>query len=322
MLLAFSSSGDRGIRLFLLNHTPDELVVVNAQNGSVEKRQAIADGLRKLVFSSDGNYAYISNAVDVTNKVTVLDANTFLKSEVIEVDGIPQDLAIFPDNRRLAVVNGAKTDFQASGFDVIDLKEKSPSNPRRKMVLFRARDMRLVDRIAVDKLTGLVFAIDTKSSNISVFDVDERKLVKQIDLGASPISMLFPEASPYFFVSSIRRESVFVIDRATLEIVKRIRVGRCRQIASDREGKMLYVPLAESKQIAVADVNKGFVVKYIGIPYRCEVIEMSPFDDQLFLVDTSLEGTLFAVDLKTDKIVWERNLTGEFRDIEVRPFGG
>ena len=38
-MLEATSASDRGVRLFLLNHAPDELVVVNADNGQVEEEQ-------------------------------------------------------------------------------------------------------------------------------------------------------------------------------------------------------------------------------------------------------------------------------------------
>ncbi|MEP0813540.1 MAG: YncE family protein [bacterium] len=329
-ILGATGARDRGVRLFLLNHTPDELVVVNAENGAIEKRQAIADGLRKLVFSSDGKYAYISNAVDVTNKVTVLDAHSFLKTEVIPVDGIPQDLAIFPNNRYLAVVNGARTDFMASGFDVIDLKEKSPSSPQRRMVLYRARDRKLVNSIRVSEDGKWVYVIDSKDSKVFRYDFEKRELKDSVEIDGAPIEMHFPKKGPYFFVSTIRRESVFVVDKDSFKIVKRIKVGRCRQMASNEDGSILYIPLTETKDLAIVDVNAGRAVKFPDLPFKSEVIEMGPFYDKLYLVDTSVEGNLICVDVKSlmeenrkrVKVLWRRSLTGEFRDIDVRPLGG
>lgn len=328
-ILAAQAARDRGIRLFLLNHAPDELVVVNGDTGQVERRQAVADGLRQLIFSTDGENAYISNAVDVKNKVTVMDAHSFLITERIEVDGIPQDLAIFTDNQRLIVVNGARTDFMANGFDVYDLTQQADKG--RKPVLYRAREMKLVDEVAYDPNTGMIFAIDSKDSKVWVYDFSQKKLVHQIELNTAPIDMHFPEGGDYFFVSTIRREMVFVIDRYTYEIVKRIKVGRCRQIASDKDGKMLYVPVSDStgKRLVVVDVEEGRALGFVDIPRRCEIIEMSPYYDRVYIVDTSGEGWLICIDVnsidlkeKTATIVYEEMLNGEFRDIDIRPIGG
>ncbi|MCD6119244.1 hypothetical protein J7K50_05340 [bacterium] len=327
-MLEATSSTDRGVRLFLLNHAPDELVVVNADNGQIEKRQAIADGLRQLVFSTDGKLAYISNAVDVTNKITVLDAHSFLIKERIEVDGIPQDLAIFPDNSRLIVVNGAKTDFMANGFDVYNLNQPAGSNKKSRAILYRAREMKLVEEVKIDNRTGLIYAIDSKNSKIWVYDFSRRELVDRIELNTAPIDMYFPPKGDYFFVSTIRREMIFVISRYSRKIVKRINVGRCRQITSNEDGSILYVPLLEVKQLALIDVNEGLKIGTVNIPRRCEVIEMGPFYERLYLIDTSGDGWLMALDISsmdlknnTIKVLYEEKLFGNFRDIDVRPLG-
>jgi len=257
----------------------------------------------------------------------VLDANSLLVTERIEVDGIPQDMAILEDNTRLVVVNGARTDFMANGFDVYDLTQDL--GKARKPILYRAREMKLVDNIQYDPVAGYIYAIDSKDSRLWVYSFAERKLVDQIELNVAPVDMYFPPEGPYFFVSTIRQEMINVIDRNTHEIVKRIKVGRCRQITSDRAGSILYVPVSEKKQLAVVDVNKGVMLGFVDLPLRCEVIEISPYYDRLFLVDSSGEGWLLALDLNsidlenhTVKIIYEEMLKGEFRDIDVRPIGG
>lgn len=313
---------DKGIRLFLLNHTPDELIVVNAASGEIEKRMAVADGLQKLVFSTDGKYAYISNAVDVTNKITAIDAHRFLKTEIIEVDGIPQDLAIASDNRRLVVVSGARTDFMASGFDVLDLHEQSPSGKGRKARLYRARDLKLAGRIEIDRQTELLYAIDSKDSKVFVYDINVGALVNSIEINGAPIDMCFPKEGRHFFVSTIRRGMIFVIDRFTNEIVKTIRVGRSRQMAASRDGSVLYVPLAEARQIAVVDVAAGRVAKTIPIPHPAEIIEISPFDDTLYVVDSTGSGWLTAIDIESEEVIYDIEIGGVFRDIGIRPLGG
>ncbi len=321
-ITAAVSVKDTGVRLFLLNHAPDELLVVNAATGEIEKKMAIADGLQKLVFSPDGKYAFISNAVDVTNKVTVIDAHRFLKTEVIEVDGIPQDLAVASDNRRLVVVNGAKTDFMASGFDVLDLMEKSPTGAGKKARIFRARDLKLTGRIEIDRQTGLLYAIDSKDSKLFVYDLANNSLVNTIEINGAPIDMYFPPEGRNFFVSTIRRGMIFVIDRYTNEIMKTVRVGRSRQMASTRDGGILYVPLSETRQLAVMDVAAGRVTKTIPIPHPAEVIEISPFDDTIFIVDSSGSGWLTAIDIETEEVIYDVSLGGMFRDIGIRPIGG
>src|SRR5687768_2006720 len=103
------------MRVWLLNHQPDQALIVNPFNGQVEQKFLVADGLRELAFSRDYSRAYIASVVDVANRIKVLNTRSYLQEDNIDVDGIPQGIGVFPDDKKLAVILGSKTDFQAGG---------------------------------------------------------------------------------------------------------------------------------------------------------------------------------------------------------------
>src|SRR4030042_150727 len=70
---------------------------------------------REIVFNHRKDTAFVANVVDVNNRVTLIDTRSYLKTEQIIVDGVPQGLAVFPGDQYLAVITGSKTDFMAGG---------------------------------------------------------------------------------------------------------------------------------------------------------------------------------------------------------------
>ena len=311
---------DRGIRLWMLNHGPDQLVVVNPDTGEVEKELLVADGLQQVVFNHSKDTAFVANVVDISNRVTLIDTRSYLKSEQITVDGVPQGLAVFPDDERLAVISGSKTDFMAGGFDVLDLTQQSAADPQRKRAVYRERDLSLTAFIAVDGSGENVYCLDAKASYIFIFNMDERKLVRTVDIGAAPMVLLYPEWGDYFFVSSIKNKAITVVRKAQdpqdVEIAGKVEYGRFRHMALSRDGRLLYAPVYELKEIAVIDVEALEVVNIFKMDEGCSLIAVSPMGDDVYAVGFTT-GKVYVMDDGSG--VLKRTITthGEFRDIKV-----
>jgi len=257
---------DNGVRIWLLNHAPDQTVIINPFKGVVEKKFQVADGLRGLTFSRDGTKAYFYNVVDVSNRLTVKDTRTYLTEEVIEVDGVPQGIGVFPDNRKLAVILGSKTDFMAGGFDVIDLLEQSAANPARKKRLYRERELRLTHKIAVSDDGDKIYCVDAKSDRISVFSFKEKQLIDEIDLHGAPEEMLYPRFGSYYYVSVLQHRAIYQISKST-DVVEAVYVyafrdpkekidsGKLRHMAISSDARYLVGTNYEAKTVAIWDLK-------------------------------------------------------------------
>lgn len=311
---------DRGIRLWMLNHGPDQLVVVNPDTGEVEKELLVADGLQQVVFNHSKDTAFVANVVDISNRVTLIDTRSYLKSEQITVDGVPQGLAVFPDNERLAVITGSKTDFMAGGFDVLDLTEQSAADPQRKRAIYRERNLVLTAFIAVDDYGENVYCLDAKASNVFIFNMDERKLVRIVDIGAAPMGLLYPEHGDYFFVSSIKDKAITILRKARdpqdVEIAGKVEYGRFRHMALSSDEKLLYAPVYELREIVVIDVEALEVVKTFKMDEGCSLIAVSPMGDDIYAVGFST-GKVYVVDADNGELKHTITTHGEFRDIKV-----
>ncbi len=325
VIVAFSAAfvrvqTDRGIRLWMLNHGPDQLVVVNPDTGEVEKELLVADGLQQVVFNHSKDTAFVANVVDISNRVTLIDTRSYLKSEQIIVDGVPQGLAVFPDNEHLAVITGSKTDFMAGGFDVLDLTQQSAADPQRKRAVYRERNLVLTAFIAVDEYGENIYCLDAKASHVFIFNMDERKLVRTVDIGAAPMGLLYPDWGDYFFVSSIKDKAITVLRKARdpqdVEIAGKVKYGRFRHMALSRDGRLLYAPVYELREIAVIDVEALEVVKTFKMDEGCSLIAVSPMGDDIYAVGFST-GKVYVMDAESGVLKRAITTHGEFRDIKV-----
>ncbi|MCC7478264.1 YncE family protein [bacterium] len=266
-LLLLRKNPDPGIRVWMLNHTPDQVAIINPFNGVIEKKFQVADGLRELAFSRDYSKAFIANVVDVSNRISVLDTRTYLREETIEVDGVPQGFGVFPDNRRLACVLGSKTDFMAGGFDVLDLDTWSEGNRERKKRLWRARELQLTHKIAVGDDGDRIYLIDAKEPLINIYSFSRKERIGQIDLHGAPEELLYPPAGKYYYVSVLVHNTIYCIDKQTDQIVAAYiykmpdptarweNRKRLRYMAVDSRGAYLYATAFEDKAVICWEVD-------------------------------------------------------------------
>lgn len=276
---------DPGVRVWMLNHTPDQCAIIDPYKGTVEKKFQVADGLREMAFSFDYSKAFIANVVDVSNRLTVVNTTTYLKEDTIELDGVPQGIGVFPDNKRLAVVLGSKTDFMAGGFDVIDLTKQSKANPRRKLTLYRERDLALTHKIAVADDGDRIYCIDAKKPLVTIYSYRSRGRIGEVDLHGAPEEMYYPRQGSYYYVSVLQHYAIYQLSKATDKITgvycyvlhdpsRSFERGKLRYMAVDSTGDYLYATCTETGGVAVWEVgNPKLAVDWTQYEERFRLLE-------------------------------------------------
>jgi len=280
---------DSGIRVWLLNHTPDQCIIINPFDGVVEKKFLVADGLRELAFSRDYTTAYVANVVDISNRLTVIDTSTYLDKEIIEVDGVPQGIGVFPDGRRLAVILGSKTDFMAGGFDVIDLKQPSKADPKRKLRLYRERNLSLTHKIAISDDGDRIYCVDAKDSKIFIFSFSQKKLIGEVELHGAVEEMMYPLVGRYYYASVLTHQAIYQIDKLSDQVVAAYIYGqqdptrafnfdRLRYMAVDPDARYLYGTNFEGKTVAIWELgNPKYAISWHDVTYNPRVTGMYVF---------------------------------------------
>jgi DNA-binding beta-propeller fold protein YncE len=264
--LLLRPNADPGTRVWILNHAPDQVIIVNPFNGGIEKQFLVADGLRELAFSRDYAKGYVANVVDVTNRLTVLDTKTYLQEDEIVLDGVPQGIGVFPDNRKLAVILGSRTDFMAGGFVVLDLSQQSKADPKKKKLLYRERELRLTHKIAVSDDGDRIYCIDAKSSMLTVYSYAQKQELRKIDLHGAAEQLYYPRAGHYYYVSVLAHQAVYQLDKATDQVQavyidnvpdpgRPFNFGRLRYMCVDSAARHLFATNYEMKTVAIWDIG-------------------------------------------------------------------
>jgi hypothetical protein len=259
-------NADPGTRIWILNHTPDQVVIINPFVAKKEKEFLVADGLRELAFSTDFSKAYVASVVDVSNRVTVIDTRTYLQEEEIVVDGVPQGIGVFPDNRKIAVILGSKSDFMAGGFDVLDLGEQSKADPKKKKRLYRERGLLLTHKIAVGDDGDKIYCIDAKSSLVAIYSLKHKQRIGEVDLHGAPEQMYYPRQGDSYYVSVLVHQAIYQINKQTDQVQgayiyqvpdpsKPFNMGRLRFMALDSKARYLYATNYEQHSVAIWEVG-------------------------------------------------------------------
>ncbi|MCB1221789.1 MAG: hypothetical protein H7A35_07995 [Planctomycetales bacterium] len=257
---------DSGTRIWLLNHTPDQVVIYNPHDGVPEKKFQVADGLRGLTFSRDGTSAYVFNVVDVVNKFTKIDTATYLKEESVEVDGVPQGIGTFPDDAEVAVITGSKTTGEAGGFDVLSMTEKSAADPGKQKRLWRVRDLQITHKIAVSDDGGRIYLLDAKSEYLTIYDYPNQKQLRQVSLHGAAEQFLYPNTGDYYYISVLQHNAIYQFRKSDDEInaayiysyadpEKSYHNIKLRYMDVDSEGKYLFATCYEAKTVAVWELG-------------------------------------------------------------------
>jgi hypothetical protein len=262
LALLLRGNADPGIRVWMLNHAPDQAIIINPFSGRAEKKFLVADGLKELAFSRDYTKAYVANVVDVSNRLKVINTTTYLQEDEIEVDGVPQGIGTFPDNSKLAIILGSKTDFMAGGFDVIDLDQRSKADPSKRVKLYRERDLSLTHKIAVGDDGDRIYCIDAKKPLINIYSFKEKQPVGSIDLKGSPEELYYPRVGDYYYVSVLQHYAIYQIDKKTDQITAAytpivhnpdisFERGKVRFVCVDSKAEYLFASAMEAKTVFV-----------------------------------------------------------------------
>ena len=84
-------------RVLVANMGSDNVAVVNAKTGAVERRVVIGRGVHQLFLSPDRKIIYVNSRVDSTT--TALDPVTLAPIRVYKVPGGPDDMVFAPDGK-------------------------------------------------------------------------------------------------------------------------------------------------------------------------------------------------------------------------------
>lgn len=243
------------------------LLILNA--GQLDKTpQTLPAGSHPshIVTSSDGRYAYITNAD--TDRVSVVDIQG--KSIIAEVatGGYPHGLRLSPDGRELYVAN-----VSDNSVSVID-----------------SRSLREAARISVGKApVQVAFTPDGKhvyvslrdEDRVAIIDTSSRKVVKTLSVGRNPIQLYAAAGGSKMYVANQGSDNnpddrVSVIDTKTQTVIATVVTGKgAHGVVANSDGGFVFITNTKDNTVSAIDTSTEDVVATYsvgpnpnGITYR------------------------------------------------------
>ena len=139
------------------------------------------------------------------------------------------------------------------------------------------------ETLIANKSGNLVFIALKEANRILIFDVQSSRIVQEISVPQSPSGLVHsPTKSKLYVTGGIGNGVMYEIDLGSGKISNQTYVGHSPSVpAISTDGNLLYVPNRFDNNIAVVDLVKNIVVKYI--PVQREPIVAAITNDGAFL---------------------------------------
>jgi len=145
-------------------------------------------------------------------------------------------------------------------------------------------------KTAVGSAYGSGAGHKSPDQRLFVMDVDARKVVRVIDLGAEhqrPNDMVFLADNRRVVVTSEVNRSVIVVDTESGEIVSTVKHGEPggHMLAVSADGSRCFVPCVPNGKVVVIDVAKGEVIGTLDAAVGAEGVAVSPDGKRLWVAN-------------------------------------
>lgn len=246
-------------RIFVCVGDDNRIDVVDVATQTVVDRLPSGPDPELFVLEPEGRLLYVANEDD--NMVSVIDTHAKTIVGEIQVGVEPEGMGISPDGKIL--VNTSETTNMAHFIDTAS---------------HRIVDNVLVDaRPRVARFTGdgrFVWISSEIGGTVSVIDVATRKVVHKIGFAVQgvpreaiqPVGIEMTRDGQRAFVALGPANRVAEIDARTYEVKRYHLVGqRVWNLALSPDEKRLYSTNGVSNDVSVLDMDRGRVVKSIGV---------------------------------------------------------
>ena len=209
---------------------------------------------------------FVYTADERANSISVIDLSTG-KVRTVPIRISPHNVQISRDGRLLLAVGmlaNAKMSDEQSNTSQRDSEEMA----RGRMLIFDAATMSadsLVDvevghepaHVIIDPEGRLAYASNNEDDTLSVVDIAQRKVIREIKTGKSPHGLRMSPDGREIYVANTGDNSVSVIDVAAAKEVARIPVDKApAQVGFTPDGLRVYVSSTVENSVAVVDTKR------------------------------------------------------------------
>lgn len=166
------------------------------------------------------------------------------------------------------------------------------------------------DYQSIDESQRRLYIAHLGADMVTVFDVDARRVVKNISGIPSPHGILAVPERNRVYVSATGEDRVYVIDERSLKVITKIPVGRYPDgIAFDPNSKRIFVSDEFGETVAVIDAAKERLIKKIEIGGEVGNTHYDPVTGLIYSADQT-NDRLVAIDPQAMEITAQYALPG------------
>jgi DNA-binding beta-propeller fold protein YncE len=246
----------------------------------------IEGDLDHLSLDSEGRRLLITAEDDGT--LRVIDLTTFKVVQTVNGFKTPHSILHLPQAHSLFITDGS---------DAVQVRDSSTYS-----VVKRISTTPGADSIGYDESHGLLYAVtggkdvNMQKSFLSVIDVREGKLVKEIPIDAAHVeAMALENAGPRLFINVTDKNYLAVFDRNTGEMVGRWPIKEAQQnapIAFDEEHQRLFVVCRQPGTLIMVDAISGRTIASLGTGTRADEAIYDRFHHRVYVL--AGEGKVYA----------------------------
>ncbi len=220
----------------------------------VKRAKTTGDSVHGVVFAPDGKYLFATNQTD--NSLTIIETENFSREREVAVGYFPEYVGVTKDGSKVFTTNngngGSLTVLTNNGFDSkviktlkigIDPHGWAVSPDGSKVVItnlgsnvtyvldsqtFEEKqhiDTGATTEFAAFKNDEELWVTDIGARYVSLIDVVQNKILKQIEVGETPHGISFSSDKKLAFVPLYNAGEVVIIDVAKREVVKKVKIG-------------------------------------------------------------------------------------------------
>ncbi len=282
-------------RVFVTNERSNTVSVINIDTLEVESTINVGERPRGIGISPDGNEIYVTASEE--NKIIVIDPESLEIIRSFSAGSDPETFAVHPngniyisneDDGKTTVINpktGEKVAEIRVGLEPEGVAISSSgeyiivtSESTNMLHIIRAADNTIENNILVgarpraaifNQVGNIAFATAEISGEVIKVNVESGKIIKQASSGDSnskPKDILLSKDESTLYVAGGRANSVIVMDADTLEIIKKVPVGkRVWGLAMTKDGNMIFTTDGVSGTVSVIDTQTNEKIKTIDV---------------------------------------------------------
>lgn len=282
-------------RAFITNSDGDTFSIIDRNTYQVLKTLPVGDYPHHMIVSLDGRHLYIGNTHSDT--ITTMDLAT---EKIVKTMPMldPYNFYYTPDRDLLVTTCTRLGRVEIYAPEEWDNLEQA-TGWKRLAQIPTGKDP---NHFAFSKDGHFMYVSNEYSHQLSVIDLWERKLARQVNTSRRPVDVSLAPGGKTLFVANYTDGIVTVYDTTSFKELKRIPTGRgAHGMAMAIDGKTLFVSNRDANTVSTIDVEGFQVTRTFKVPQGPDMLEVTPDGRELWITGR-YGANIYVVNLEKGKV--------------------